>query len=75
MRGYPLTEPLLAGERFNQIVDIALVDHPITRAAVEIAGARTVLAVALRKDNVLLGMIVAARREVRPFSDRANSSH
>ncbi len=68
--GYPLTEPLLAGERFNQIVDIALVDHPITRAAVEIAGARTVLAVALRKDNLLLGMIVAARREVRPFSDK-----
>jgi class 3 adenylate cyclase len=68
--GYPLTEPLLAGERFNQIVDIGLVDHPITRAAVEIAAARTVLAVALRKDNVLLGMIVAARREVRPFSDK-----
>ena len=41
--GYPLTEPLLAGERFNQIVDIALVDHPITRAAVELAGACTVL--------------------------------
>jgi GAF domain-containing protein len=68
--GYPLTEPLLAGERFNQIVDIALVDHPITRAAVELAGARTVLAVALRKDDVLLGQIVAARREVRPFSDK-----
>jgi GAF domain-containing protein/nitrogen-specific signal transduction histidine kinase len=68
--GYPLTEPLLAGKRFNQIVDIALVDHPITRAAVELAGARTVLAVALRKDNLLLGQIVAARREVRPFSDK-----
>ena len=68
--GYPLTEPLLAGDRFNQIVDIALVDHPITRAAVKLAGARTVLAVALRKDNVLLGQIVNARREVRPFSDK-----
>jgi hypothetical protein len=55
--GYPLTEPLLAGERFNQIVDIALVDHPITRAAVKLAGARTVLAVALRKDNVLPGKL------------------
>jgi adenylate cyclase len=68
--GYPLTEPLLAGERFSHIVDIALVEHPIARAAVELAGAGTVLAVALRKDNVLLGQIVAARREVRPFSDK-----
>ncbi|HME22149.1 MAG TPA: PAS-domain containing protein, partial [Acetobacteraceae bacterium] len=67
---FPLTQPLLAGERFNHIVDLALVEHPITRAAAELAGHHTVLAVALRKDNVLLGQIVAARREVRPFSDK-----
>ena len=67
---FPLTQPLLAGERFNHIVDLALVEHPITRAAAKLAGHHTVLAVALRKDNVLLGQIVAARREVRPFSDK-----
>ena len=27
---FPLTQPLLAGERFNHIVDLALVEHPIT---------------------------------------------
>jgi GAF domain-containing protein len=66
---FVLTQALLAGEAFNQIVDLALLDHPVARAAVELAGAHTVLAMALRKDNVLLGQIVAARREVRPFTD------
>jgi GAF domain-containing protein len=67
---FPLTEPLLAGEPFNHVVDMALLDHPVARAAVELAGAHTVLAVALRKGGVLLGNIVAARREVRPFTDK-----
>jgi hypothetical protein len=48
---------------------LALLDHPVARAAVDLP-APTVLAVALRKDNVLLGQIVNARREVRPFSDK-----
>jgi len=66
---FQLTQALLAGEPFNHVVDIALLDHPIARAAVELAGAHTVLAVALRKDNALLGQIVAARREVCPFTN------
>src|SRR5215472_16830427 len=65
----PLTQALLAGEPFNHVVDVALRDDPIARAAVEPAGAHTVLAVALRKGKVLLGQIVTGRREVRPFTN------
>ena len=45
-------------------------DNEVARAAAEIGFTRTVLFVPLRKDDVLLGYITAARREVRPFSDK-----
>jgi GAF domain-containing protein len=41
------------------------------RALVELlGGARTTLSVALRRDNILLGVIGTYRQEVRPFTDK-----
>jgi len=62
--------PLLEGERFVHVPDLAEIDDPISRSAAEIGGTRTLLCVALRKDDKLLGQIAAARREVRPFSEK-----
>jgi class 3 adenylate cyclase len=66
----PVIRPLSAGEPFVHIADLAELDEPLARAAVELAGSRTVLSVPLRKGEALLGMILAARREVQPFSDK-----
>jgi len=74
-QGYSLSPnnplwPLLEGERFVHVPDLAEIDDPISRSAAEIGGTRTLLCVALRKDDKLLGQIAAARREVRPFSEK-----
>jgi GAF domain-containing protein len=65
-------ERLARGEDFVQIADAVI--HNLTssfsREVTEITGARTVLAVPLRKDNALRGAIFAYRQEVRPFSDK-----
>jgi GAF domain-containing protein len=66
----PATRPLLAGDRFTHIADAADVDFPVFRSAAKLEGIRTVLFVPLRKDDLLLGMIASARREVRLFSER-----
>jgi PAS domain S-box-containing protein len=62
------TRRLLEGARFAHVADLGEVDDPLARAAVELSGVRTTLLIALRKDDALLGTIVAARREVRLFS-------
>ena len=66
----PATVPLLAGYRVSHIHDAREVDFPVFRAAALIEGIRTVLFVPLRKGGRLLGMIAAARHEVRPFSEK-----
>jgi GAF domain-containing protein len=61
---------LLEGERFAHTPDLAEIDDPIAQNVVELGGTRTLLWVALRRDEKLLGLIAAARLEVRPFSEK-----
>jgi two-component system, NtrC family, sensor kinase len=61
---------LMEGERFAQTPDIGEIDDPISRAAFEHSGIRTALFIPLRKEGRLIGQIVAARREVRPFNQK-----
>jgi GAF domain-containing protein len=66
----PISAPLLAGEAFVHVVDMAQIDHPMAQAAVEAVGVRSLLAVPLRKEDALCGIIVASRPEVRPYTDK-----
>ncbi|HEV8679953.1 MAG TPA: GAF domain-containing protein, partial [Stellaceae bacterium] len=65
---------LVDGEPFAMVEDIA--GDEVTRSgnpgrlALVEAGARTIIWVALRKDDTLLGAFVAYRQELRPFTDK-----
>jgi signal transduction histidine kinase len=65
---------MIAGKDFVHFDDIAATDAyqriPQARALMELAGARTNMIVALRKEGTLLGAISAFRQEVRPFSEK-----
>jgi GAF domain-containing protein len=66
-------DELAAGVPVVQIPDVAADDRPAgdtRRALIELGGARTGLAVALRKDDKFLGALWFYRQEVRPFSDK-----
>src|SRR2546421_4497256 len=63
------------GEASVHIADISAdetyrIGSPMRRAVVDLAGARTALWVALRKDDAVLGTFVVWRREIRPCADK-----
>src|SRR5215831_6054043 len=66
----PASRALIEGKPFIHIADSAEIDHPVFRSAAELSGIRTVLFVPLRKGDAFLGLITAARLEVRPFTDK-----
>ena len=66
---------IVQGERIVHVVDIAddeayRAGDPTRRAFVEIGGFHTLLGIALRKDDALLGALHVYRREIRPFSEK-----
>jgi two-component system, NtrC family, sensor kinase len=65
-------ERLVRGEPTSQVTDIRAdaFGSPIRRALADLGGARTMIWVALRKEEALLGCIAIYRQEVRPFSDK-----
>jgi GAF domain-containing protein len=67
-------ERIRGGEHLVHIPDVMEVDVFQTvsepRQATEIAGVRSALNVALRRDDVLLGVLGVYRQEVRPFSEK-----
>jgi len=64
----------VAGERVVHLPDVREQDwyhsYAAARAAVDMAGMRSWLGVALHKESTLLGVIVVYRQAVRPFSQR-----
>jgi len=64
------SQQLIAGEPFAHIHDSALEEHAVYRGMDIVSSHRTLLSVPLRKGDALLGMIVAGRLEVRPFTDK-----
>jgi GAF domain-containing protein len=66
---------LAATKQLVQIADIKTIPsyiegHPFVRAAVDLAGYRTVLVVPMLKDDELIGAIGIIRKEIEPFTDR-----
>jgi two-component system NtrC family sensor kinase len=69
-----LGDRLVRGEHVVHIIDAAneaaYGSSATRRAVVEIGGFRTLLGIALRKGEALLGAVIIYRQEVRPFSDK-----
>ena len=75
-QGYRISDRVRQSLNAGQVVhnvdmaELRIPDEPAVRAAVELGGIRTLLALPLAKNGVSFGRIVAARQEVRPFTDR-----
>jgi GAF domain-containing protein len=66
---------IVEGANVVHVADLAATElydtgNRVRRAYVQLGGARTLMSVALRKDNVLLGAFNVYRQEVRPFTDK-----
>src|SRR6516162_2622683 len=66
---------IVRGQDLVHIPDLAATElyhagNRVRRAYVDLGGARTLISVALRKENALLGAFSMWRQEVRPFSDK-----
>ena len=74
IRIFGLLNPIVRGEQVVHVPDVRKTatyrDYQIARDRFELAGIRTWLGVALRKEDALLGTIIMFRREMRPFSDK-----
>src|SRR6516165_10862360 len=71
----PAQQRLIRGEHVVHFADVPAGEgyrsgDPTTRALVDLGGVRAFLAVALRKEETLLGHFVVYRRDVGPFSDK-----
>jgi GAF domain-containing protein len=68
-----LSYRIVQGENLISVVDMRADGHiagaPV-RALVRVGGTRSFVAVALRKDDALLGQLSIYRQEVRPFTDK-----
>jgi GAF domain-containing protein len=63
---------LVRGQSVSQVTDIRTDElrSPTRRALADLGGARTMIWVALRKEQALLGCIAIYRQEVRPFLEK-----
>ncbi len=71
----PAISRLLAGEQYVHVSDLTATEDYQSGAEgrrwlTDVAGARTALWMALRKDDAVLGVFTIYRREVRPFTDK-----
>jgi two-component system, NtrC family, sensor kinase len=65
---------ILGGVPFVHVADLmdgsVYQTSPLRQALVDLGGARTGMIVALRQDELLLGVLTIYRQEVRPFTDK-----
>ncbi len=66
---------IVGGEGVVNIADLKDTDlyragHESARSGADVGGARSLLSIALRKEDVLRGILTVYRQELRPFTDR-----